>query len=237
MNKKSRRPARKPPRLPRRPARHPHRARPRPAPAQGAAEAGLRRRDLASLGDLLLSRRGEASGVALAQTLLAAFAAASPTSGWISCGRSPTASAPTARAVEAAIEAPRREGAGIEAIEALHAAAEPRRQELVRRLNLAPGGTAALVRMREELLKHLRTASRSSGGSTPTSRISSRPGSTAASWCCATSTGRRRPTSWRRSSATRRCTRSGTGTTCATGSSRPTGAATASSTRSSSTSR
>ena len=28
-------------------------------------------------------------------------------------------------------------------IEALHAAAEPRRQELVRRLNLAPGGTAA----------------------------------------------------------------------------------------------
>ena len=50
----------------------------------------------------------------------------------------------------------RREGAGIEAVEALHAAAEPRRQELVRRLNLAPGGTAALVRMREELLKHLR---------------------------------------------------------------------------------
>ncbi|MEF9605783.1 malonyl-CoA decarboxylase family protein, partial [Paracoccus sp. PXZ] len=31
-----------------------------------------------------------------------------------------------------------------------------RRQELFRRLNLAPGGTAALVRMREELLRHLR---------------------------------------------------------------------------------
>src|SRR5690606_16796397 len=42
-----------------------------------------------------------------------------------------------------------------EAIEALHRAAEPRRQELLRRLNLAPGGTAALVRMREELLRHL----------------------------------------------------------------------------------
>ena len=34
----------------------------------------------------------------------------------------------------------------------MHAAAEPRRQELLRRLNLAPGGTAALVRMREQLL-------------------------------------------------------------------------------------
>ena len=34
----------------------------------------------------------------------------------------------------------------------MHVAAEPRRQELLRRLNLAPGGTAALVRMREQLL-------------------------------------------------------------------------------------
>ena len=34
-------------------------------------------------------------------------------------------------------------------------AAEPRRQELLRRLNLAPGGTAALVRMREHLLDAL----------------------------------------------------------------------------------
>src|ERR1700751_6495669 len=31
-------------------------------------------------------------------------------------------------------------------------ASEPRRLELFRRLNLAPGGTAALVRMREQLL-------------------------------------------------------------------------------------
>ena len=37
----------------------------------------------------------------------------------------------------------------------VHAAAEPRRQELLRRLNLAPGGTAALVRMREGLLDAL----------------------------------------------------------------------------------
>ncbi len=37
----------------------------------------------------------------------------------------------------------------------VHRAAEPRRQELLRRLNLAPGGTAALVRMREHLLEAL----------------------------------------------------------------------------------
>ena len=37
----------------------------------------------------------------------------------------------------------------------LHDAAEPRRQELLRRLNLAPGGTAALVHMREQLLDAL----------------------------------------------------------------------------------
>jgi malonyl-CoA decarboxylase len=35
---------------------------------------------------------------------------------------------------------------------AVHKAAEPRRQELFRRLNLAPGGTSALVGMRENLL-------------------------------------------------------------------------------------
>jgi malonyl-CoA decarboxylase len=37
----------------------------------------------------------------------------------------------------------------------VHAASEPRRQELFRRLNLAPGGTAALVRMREQLMNAL----------------------------------------------------------------------------------
>ena len=112
--------------------------------------------DLVSLGELLLSRRGEASGVALAQSLLAAFAAASPDEQLDFLLKLADRFGPDRGAVDAAIEAARKEGAGIEAIEALHAAAEPRRQELIRRLNLAPGGTAALVRMREELLRHLR---------------------------------------------------------------------------------
>ena len=38
------------------------------------------------------------------------------------------------------------------AVDALHAASEPRRQALFRRLNFAPGGTEALVRLRAELL-------------------------------------------------------------------------------------
>ena len=37
----------------------------------------------------------------------------------------------------------------------LHFASEPRRQELIRRLNRAPGGTADLVAMRSDLLAHL----------------------------------------------------------------------------------
>ena len=44
--------------------------------------------------------------------------------------------------------------------------------------------------------------------STRISCICSRRGSTAASWCCATSTGRRPRSFWKRSSATRRCIRS-----------------------------
>ena len=132
------------------------RARPRPAAAQGAARAGRRRRT--SRRSATCCCRGAARPPASRSPARCSPPSMPPppTSGWRSSGRSPTASGPTARRSTAAIEALRREGAGIEAIEALHAAAEPRRQELVRRLNLAPGGTAALVRMREELLKHLR---------------------------------------------------------------------------------
>jgi malonyl-CoA decarboxylase len=58
--------------------------------------------------------------------------------------------------VEQAVEAMQRDGFDGEAAHRLHNAAEPRRQELIRRLNQAPGGTAALVRMRETLLDSLK---------------------------------------------------------------------------------
>jgi malonyl-CoA decarboxylase len=57
--------------------------------------------------------------------------------------------------LETAIDAYRAEPTEINALH-LHDAAEPRRQELIRRLNQAPGGTAALVHMREDIFRHER---------------------------------------------------------------------------------
>jgi malonyl-CoA decarboxylase len=109
---------------------------------------------LPELGELLLSRRGEASGVALAQALVAGYAAADPARRLEFLTALADRFGPDRRRIEAAIEMLRKSEAP-DALEDIHAAAEPRRQELIRRLNLAPGGTSALVRMREELLGHL----------------------------------------------------------------------------------
>lgn len=112
--------------------------------------------DLCELGEALLSRRGEASGVAIAQDLLAAFEDADEATRLAFLHDLAERFGPDPAAVRAALEAVQRDPEDALAIEALHEATEPRRQELLRRLNLAPGGTAALVRMREELLAHLK---------------------------------------------------------------------------------
>ena len=112
--------------------------------------------DLAALGELLLSRRGEASGVAMAEALLAAYAAESPEAKLAFLEALADRFGPDRGKIEASIQAFLKDGSGIESIEGLHVAAEPRRQELLRRLNLAPGGTAALVHLREDLLAYLR---------------------------------------------------------------------------------
>lgn len=109
---------------------------------------------LPTLSEMLLSRRGEASGVAIAQTLIASYAAAESSERLAFLQALADRFGPDRRRVEIAIEAVRKDQ-GTGALENLHAAAEPRRQELIRRLNLAPGGTSALVRMREELLEYL----------------------------------------------------------------------------------
>lgn len=114
--------------------------------------------DLTDLANLLLSRRGEASGVALARSLNAAFKTAVPAERLAFLEALAERFGSDREAVLAAVAALEREGFPDAGIEALHATAEPRRQELLRRLNQAPGGTAALLRMREELLKHLRAA-------------------------------------------------------------------------------
>jgi malonyl-CoA decarboxylase len=113
---------------------------------RGASERGL-----TELGRELLSRRGEASGIALAQELLAGFAAsdAAGRAAFLAALADEFGADPSA--VDAAVDA-YRAAPGPETLERIHQAAEPRRQELIRRMNTAPGGTAALIRMREALM-------------------------------------------------------------------------------------
>ncbi|HYZ21501.1 MAG TPA: malonyl-CoA decarboxylase [Rhodopila sp.] len=107
------------------------------------------------LADALLSERGEASGAAVARELHAAlrgFDLAGRTAFYrfVSAGFGPDVNT-----LRAAAEAYLAEPTPAQAVR-LAAAAEPPRQELLRRMNIAPGGTAALLRMREELLGLLR---------------------------------------------------------------------------------
>jgi malonyl-CoA decarboxylase len=120
----------------------------------GRSRHAIAQGDLVALGELLLSRRGEASGVALARTLLDMYAAAPLASRLTFLTALADRFGPDPEAVRRAIDDYEREP-GPDTMNVLHMAAEPRRQELFRRLNLAPGGTMALVRMREELLAHL----------------------------------------------------------------------------------
>jgi len=116
--------------------------------------AEARSASLVELCDELLSGRGEASGVALAREILSYYAEL--TSGPRIAFFEALAHrfGPDHGKLDAAIAAWRANPSDDTATR-VHRAAEPRRQELLRRLNLAPGGTAALVRMREHLLDAL----------------------------------------------------------------------------------
>src|ERR1700746_3740964 len=107
---------------------------------RGVAEQ--RSESLAQLCEDLLSGRGEASGVALAAEILARYAelTSGPRIAFFEALASRFGS--DHAALKAAVEA-WREKPSDHAAAKVHAASEPRRQELMRRLNLAPGGTAA----------------------------------------------------------------------------------------------
>jgi malonyl-CoA decarboxylase len=116
---------------------------------RGSAER--RSADLVELCEELLSGRGEASGVALAGDILNRYGelTTGPRIAFFE-GLAQHFGPDQARLTAAAAawqEDPSEDNAA-----ELNRASEPRRQELFRRLNLAPGGTAALVRMREQLL-------------------------------------------------------------------------------------
>jgi len=117
-------------------------------------ERTARSEDLAELCEELLTNRGEASGVALAREILARYAelTTGPRIAFFE-ELAHRFGSDTSR-IEAAIAAWQRSPSDAMA-SGLHLAAEPRRQELLRRLNLAPNGTAALVKMREQLLDAL----------------------------------------------------------------------------------
>jgi malonyl-CoA decarboxylase len=113
--------------------------------------ASERSAGLVELCEALLSGRGEASGVALAREILSDYAELTigPRIAFFEA-LSTTFGSDRSR-LEAAVAAWRQSPSDVTAME-LHRASEPRRLELFRRLNLAPGGTAALVHMREQLL-------------------------------------------------------------------------------------
>jgi malonyl-CoA decarboxylase len=106
---------------------------------------------LVDLGEQLLSRRGEASGMALAERLLAEFEATDPDGRLAFLQALASHFGADAQAIEAAIDA-YRDAAEPKPLARLQRAAEPCRQELIRRMNWAPGGTAALIGMREVLM-------------------------------------------------------------------------------------
>ncbi len=117
-------------------------------------DASARSESLVELCEDLLSGRGEASGVALAREILSRYAALTtgPRIAFFEA-LAQRYGTDTTR-MDEAINAWRTNPSDAAAAE-VHVASEPRRQELFRRLNLAPGGTAALVRMREQLMDSL----------------------------------------------------------------------------------
>jgi malonyl-CoA decarboxylase len=124
-------------------------------PADSARAAERRARDAVALCDALLSERGEVSGAALAREALEAYAALpanalKPFFNLLAAGFSPDPAA-IAHAATAY-----QQDATPQNLIVLQHAVEPPRQEMFRRLNVAPGGTATLVDMRSRLLRELK---------------------------------------------------------------------------------
>lgn len=103
----------------------------------------------------LLSERGEASGAAVARELHAVLRDLGPDERLAFYRFLATGFLPDERRLRQAAEAYLAEPSAERAAQ-LAEAAEPTRQELLRRMNLSPGGTAALVGMRKEVLGRLR---------------------------------------------------------------------------------
>ena len=111
--------------------------------------------DLIELCEALLSGRGEASGTAIARELLDRYRDLDENARLVFFEKLARDFGPDREKLSQAIEAWRAQPSDDDASD-LHFASEPRRQELIRRLNRAPGGTSDLVAMRADLLGLLR---------------------------------------------------------------------------------
>jgi malonyl-CoA decarboxylase len=124
---------------------------------QAARRVGSQRRLRALLQACrrLLSERGEANSTAIARELLDAYGALDDVAGPHSSPIWQPTSTPTRRHCWP-VPTPTRAHLAQARWRRCCCAAEPPRQELLRRLNRLPGGTARIVAMRHTLLGHLR---------------------------------------------------------------------------------
>jgi malonyl-CoA decarboxylase len=121
----------------------------------GAGPGDRAVQDLLSLCEALLAESGEYASLAIARDALAAYRALDERAREAFFDALVSRYSPAPDAVARAAAAYQGNPTPEKLIE-LQAAVEPARQELFRRLNMAPGGTAALVEMRKTLLKGLR---------------------------------------------------------------------------------
>ncbi|WP_376094135.1 malonyl-CoA decarboxylase [Roseomonas sp. CCTCC AB2023176] len=121
-------------------------------PTFGASVPPLERAK--GLATSLLAERGEASGAAVARELMTALRELSPADREAFHLFLATGFDPEPKRLRAAAEAYLADPSPAN-VSKLSAASEPPRQELLRRMNMSPGGTAALVELREGLLKRV----------------------------------------------------------------------------------
>jgi malonyl-CoA decarboxylase len=120
-------------------------------PADGKDNAS----ELIELCEALLSGRGEASGITMAREVLDGYHDLDANGRLAFFQELARHYGPDHERLKQAMEAWRDQPSDTDASD-LHFASEPRRQELFRRLNRAPGGTGELVQMRADLLDLLK---------------------------------------------------------------------------------
>jgi len=125
-------------------------------PKSVESKADRHTRRTVTLCHALLSERGEASGAAVAREALAAYRMLAGPALKAFFDVLAEAFSPDPQAVVEATEAYRQDPSPAKLIRLQHVVEAPR-QELFRRLNLANGGTTALVEMRRRLLRDLKT--------------------------------------------------------------------------------